>query len=268
VSNKQKEWDDVLFVKYPQLYLPFLEEAKQRAAPEVTGITKILNKYNVQKDATILDFSCGIGRHSVLLSLKGYNVVGYDPSPFFIERAEQWAMEKISRPERRPAFYSGNIKDMLTLLNNNFNFDAIILMDTCFGFKGQEEDMKILNTLNNLAKKDGIFIMETEDRDWRLRNFEHITTSRNDSIEMYDKWKFNFETSTSESTTKFYKYNGKNKRSLLNLNTKLRLYSLHELIHMLKIAGWKYKESYNNICTLKKFNSLELNIVTVSQKID
>lgn len=267
MSNKQKYWDDVLFVKYPQLYLPFLEEAKKRAEAEVSGLCRILNKYKVQKDAKILDFSCGIGRHSVLLALKGYNVVGYDPSLFYIKRAKQYALEKISRTEQRPAFYSGNIRDISTILKNEFNFDVIILMDTCFGFKGEEEDMQILNNLYELTKNGGIFVMETEDRDWRLKNFEQITNNMNNGIEMHDKWKFNFETSTSESITKFYKNNGNSKRLLLNLHTRLRLYSLHELIQMLRITGWKYKESYNNITTLKKFNNTELNIVTVSQKI-
>ena len=139
-------------------------------------------------------------------------------------------------------------------------------MDTCFGFGSESEDIKTLENLSGLTRKGGILIMETEDRDWRLANFENITNYRSKKIEIREKWNFNYETSVSESSSKFYEIHGNMRYLALQLTTRLRLYSLHELLRMLKDSNWRYMESYNDICTLKRFNGTKLNIVTISQK--
>ena len=89
--RKKNRWEYILFFENPGLYLPVLEGAKKRAIGEVSGISKILQKYKIPSNAKILDFSCGIGRHSVNLALRGYEVVGYDPSPLYIEKAKIFA---------------------------------------------------------------------------------------------------------------------------------------------------------------------------------
>ena len=40
-------------------------------------------------DERILDLGCGTGRHSILFADKGYNVVGVDASPTFIQEAQR-----------------------------------------------------------------------------------------------------------------------------------------------------------------------------------
>jgi 2-polyprenyl-3-methyl-5-hydroxy-6-metoxy-1,4-benzoquinol methylase len=73
------------------LYLPFLEQGKEKAVREVEGLCKIFDKYNILKDSKILDLSCGIGRHSIPLAKRGYKVVGYDISSLYLQKAREWA---------------------------------------------------------------------------------------------------------------------------------------------------------------------------------
>ena len=79
------QWDHVLFVKHPELYLPILREARKTAKIEVNGLRKIFRKFGVSDNAKVLDLFCGIGRHSVLIAKMGYTVFGYDPSTLFLE---------------------------------------------------------------------------------------------------------------------------------------------------------------------------------------
>jgi len=60
----------ILFVKYPHLYLPELLKMEDLAEAEVNGICEILDGFKIRR-SKILDFSCGIGRHSIRLANKG-----------------------------------------------------------------------------------------------------------------------------------------------------------------------------------------------------
>jgi len=77
------------------------------------------------------------------------------------------------------------------------------------------------------------------------------------------------ETSAAESRSKFYEKipNGMNLRLVLDLNTRLRLYSLHELIRIINLAGWKYIKSLGDILTLGPAGSETPDILTISRKI-
>ena len=44
------------------------------------GLRKLFNQFNISKDSRILDFSCGIGRHTIPLGKDDFTILGYDPS--------------------------------------------------------------------------------------------------------------------------------------------------------------------------------------------
>jgi len=246
----------------------YLKRSKKKAIYEANGIRRVLQKFDVPDDAQILDFSCGIGRHSIPLSEMGYNVIGYDPSSTYLREAKQTAVKTSAISNNRPKFIRGDpYKLSKELSNKKIKFDAIILMDNSFGYFGKLEDILMLNNLIKVASKNCILIVETENRDWRLSNFEPVTFFRSNKIEMHTTWKFDFETSVSTGNSKFYrKMNNENNKMQLVLKIKIRyrLYSLHELREILNTSGWIYKEAFDDIISLKPFFNDSLSIFSIS----
>ena len=233
--NDRLNWSHILFVENPLVYLPFLEEERKNSQKQVDGIVNLLRQNNIRKGSKILDFSCGIGRHSIELAKRGYKVVGYDPSPLFLEIARNYAAEELLQSSNFPKFYQGNpyYVSQFLLGNNECEFDAIIIMDNSMGYAGISNDSTMLRELHKIAGRNCILIIETENRDWRLRNFESVSVHEFDDIVVYEKWNVNLENSEFESLSSFYeKVNGDENdlNLLLKLGNTMRLYSLHEFI--------------------------------------
>jgi hypothetical protein len=196
-------------------------------------------------------------------------VVGYDPSSTYLRIAERRSATFTQRREKRLKFINGDpycCSDVL-INNNQKNFDVIIIMDNSFGYMDSANDMIMLENLLRVANQKCILIMETENRDWRLLNFEPTTFFESDKMQMIARWKFHFETSISEGSVRFYERSSLNDRNLrlsLKLQMLMRLYSMHELIELICRAGWNYRESYDDIISLGPFSNSNMSIFTVS----
>jgi len=269
VSNRLN-WSYALFVENPFLYLPFLEDQKKSSKKEVDGIVRLIRENNIVDGCKILDFSCGIGRHSIELAKRGYEVIGYDPSNLFLDIARKNSAEEITETSSFPIFYQGSPYSLSKVFDkNNYDFEVIIIMDNSIGYSGMSNDIIMLRELHKVAGRKCVLIIESENRDWRLRNFESNVIREFDKMVINQKWNFNLESSESESLSLFYeKVNseGNDLRLLLKLNTSMRIYSLHELIKLLEDCGWRYSRSYNSILDLNPANiNSGPNMVTVSK---
>lgn len=268
IKDQSTSWPHILFVEYPFAYLPILEAQKKFSGKEVDGLTQLFEENNVKKESKVLDFSCGIGRHSIELAKRGYEVVGYDPSSFYLDRARKDANDELNK--NKPRFYQGDpycpYKQLAEY--NEVGFDAIIIMENSIGYLGRTNDISTLTQLSKVANDNCILVMETENRDWRICNFEPITSSHFDKMVIYEHWRFNFERSETESLSMFYEKTdpqGKVLNLLLRLQTFLRLYSLHELINMLDESGWKYLKGYHSITQLDPITMDSSKIITVGK---
>ena len=137
------------------------------------------------------------------------------------------------------------------------------------GFVGEAQDIQMLTDIFKLAATNCILVTETENRDWIIRNLQPQVNLDFERLEIHEIWRFNLETSVAESRSKFYEKNpnGTSLRLVLDLNTSLRLYSLHELIRIINLTGWKYIKSLGDILTLEPASSETPDILTISRKI-
>jgi 2-polyprenyl-3-methyl-5-hydroxy-6-metoxy-1,4-benzoquinol methylase len=87
LNKKDFDWPQQLFVKYGNLFLKLLQNKAESTKLEVDGLVRIFGEFRVPDYARVLDVSCGIGRHSIPLAEKGYNVLGLDIFPLFIAKA-------------------------------------------------------------------------------------------------------------------------------------------------------------------------------------
>ena len=246
-----------------------LEDLKASADEDVRGIVKIFERFKVKRGSRVLDLFCGIGRHSVKLAKMGYEIVGYDPSSYFLRKADDLARRE-KQNSRKIRFYHGDpgFASETLLRNGEKPFDAIIVMFTSIGYSNIVNDAIIFNDVLPLAKKECVLLLETENRDWRIRNFQPSIEYRYKTLLIHESWNLNLENSVFDGNLNFYRIveKGKLLRCLLDLNVHLRLYSLHELINILSAVGWKFVTSYSNLNGDVPASVNSQNMITVYKK--
>jgi SAM-dependent methyltransferase len=265
VSNSN--WTDILYNKYPYLELPFLEATIPKSKKEVEGICRILKRYKIGTGARILDFSCGIGCHSMELAKKDFKVVGYDPSKFYIEYARRWSKKQDPKTRRNVRFVQGDPLKLIGNFSIDEKFDAAIVMGATIGTNSEKFDTLVLENIGKVLNIGSILILEIENRDWTVNNFQSHTHHQSERIEVIEEWKFNFESSEAQSITKFFqkiRHDHNYLELILELKIKLRLYSLHEIIKMLRTAGWSYLESYDSIVNLTPVKNQSQDMIVVA----
>ena len=239
---EQAHWTKRLFVEEPELYLPFLEDAIDRAPAEVDVLVGLFGRHGVPQEGRVLDVACGIGRHSVLLAGRGYVVTGIDISPAFVRRAREYAMGACTSPR----FIVGDMQAADGVLNSEEPFSAIISMFTSNGYYGREGDVELFSQLRRLAAPGAVLVVLTAHRDWLVRNFEPEGLDKAGGIGILQDRALDLETSTMRSTWQFYEDEGERLKPRLKLEMDHRIYSLHELKALLEEAGWHYAEAYGS----------------------
>ncbi len=263
---KRKDWTELLFVKHPEVFLPWMESMKERAPTEVGGLRRIFEKFRIREGARVLDLASGIGRMSINLAKAGFEVVGVDISPFYLEYAERWARkEKVGD---RVRFYRFDMRDAARQLRKRREerFDAVINFGTSMGYYGEKEDVSTFKSLLGVASSRSILVIDTVNRDYLVKNFQEKEISVLDSIELHDIRKLNFQNSHMENNWRFYRKTRESLRLLLEVPVSHRVYSLHELKQVASSAGWKYLESYGSTERLTPVTTDSFHMTLVGRK--
>ena len=167
-------------------------------------------------------------------------------------------------------FYGGKVDEINKILakGGETNFDAIIIMYNSIGYSNDRDDIRILKNLYRLGGSNCILIIESENRDWTVRNFLEYVLYDFDNIEIHETWKMDLERAMAESRSKFYRKNHDNRglELALDLQTNLRLYSLYELKNAIISSGWLYHKAYGSILDLAPPTIDSQYLVTVSRK--
>ena len=240
VDSGRSHWTHRLFVENGHLYLPFLEAAKPRAEAEVGVIVDQLKEIEVAGGARVLDVGCGIGRHSVPLASRGYEVVGFDFSAPYLEEAGK-AAEAAAVSLR---LVQGDMLEVGRVLGGEKPFQAIVNMFTSHGYHQSDDDLRFFQEMHSLASPGAALVIETLNRDYILRNFTPIGFEEAGRISRYDHRSFDLETSTIHSEWNFYERSGDDLSLRLRVEVELRAYSLHEIKELLARAGWEAVKSF------------------------
>lgn len=134
-------WDVAKY--YDLISSKFVDYEKQ-----VLFLTQLFKKYEIS-GKRILDIACGTGTHSLMLSEKGYEVVGLDVSEKMLDEAKKKAANN-----DRIHFIC---KDM-RMLDFEEEFDAIIFMSSISFLLTLDDIKKTLSGVNKALRSDGIFI--------------------------------------------------------------------------------------------------------------
>jgi len=144
----------------------FNQERLDVTAEEINHIVKLLA---LEKGAKILDLCCGIGRHSLELARRGYQVVGVDLTEEYLAKARRQAESEGLNVK----FVRNDMRQFCQIEN----FDVVINMFTAFGyFETQAENKRVLVNIHCSLRKGGTLIIDMigkevlariyQERDW------------------------------------------------------------------------------------------------------
>ena len=235
-TNEHTHWTRKLFVDNARLYLPFLEQAKDRAAGEVDALARLFAEFGVPDGGKVLDLACGVGRHAVPLAKLGYRVTGVDISPLFIQKAREYAANENADAR----FLVADALDLTNALAYDAPFDAAINMFTSHSYYGRDGDVKMFDGVADLCGPNAPLVVMTANRDAIVRRFAPVGVERAGDVAILQRRALDLETSAMMNIWDFFE--GDESFPSLTLEMNHRVYSLHEMIDVLEDAGWRYLE--------------------------
>ncbi len=268
VLREEEHWTYTLYAKNPDLYLPILESRKEIGALETEGVHRILREEGKER-GKVLDVACGIGRHCIPLAKMGYEVVGYDLSQFFIDRARAWASEEGLGADRL-RFYQGDLRKVAEALTSSgeVGFVAVLNLFSSLGAYGEEEDLRLCKALHEISAPNCLFVIETLNRDFFVRKFQPFSIQRiSQRLRLLELTRLNLETSTIEDNWRFYTETAEGNLKLeLDVPITGRVYTLLELKRLVMAAGWAPVKSQGNLLQSGPVTQESPSIVLVSRK--
>ncbi len=243
------DWTIKFFIDKAHLFLKIMNIRWGIAEREAKGIAKILSNHGISK-GRILDLMCGNGRIAINLAKLGYNVVGVDFSPLYIEDANKKAIEH--GVEDKTSFLVGDIRNLNSIIKDNIPFDGVINVWTSIGYYDESTDEMIFRKAAKLCRDNALLIIaSTASRDFLLRRFLPRTIEEWEDLVVIEDHKFEKYTSRLKSTWRFYNKRNEDLVYIDKLELDIRLYSIHELNSLLRKAGWQIIESYKDLFSLE-----------------
>ena len=240
-----KEYFDELYLKY------FLSTQNE----ELTKLQVKFLENLLKPEGKILDSGCGIGRHSILLAKDGFKITGIDTSRIFLDEANRLLKEsKVENCEFK-------LLDMRKL-DFKGEFDGVISLWFSFGYFYDETNFSILKGFYDALNKDGILIIDVENRDYILKNFVYETFKEKDNLFILERRKFDPITSVVRTHRFFI---GENFRK--DYLRYIRIYSATEMVNLFKAAGLKNIAIFGDYIG-EEFSILSKRIIITGKKLD
>ena len=210
--------------------LLFAEEKLESSKEEIEKITDLAN---LEAGMKVLDMPCGVGRHSIELQKKGFEVVGVDKTKDYIEDAK--AEDESGDIE----FVREDMKDF----RRENSFDAAINWWNSFGyFEDREDDRQMLENIHISLKKGGVFLMDLWSKELTAMNDFQKYWSETDGIYNMEEGKVRDDWKKVERTW-IKVENGET----VEYTWEQRLYAASELEQMLKQVGFSTVKFYGNV---------------------
>lgn len=207
----------------------------QRLAETPIEVDQVLALLKLDPGARILDLPCGIGRHSLEFSRRGYRVTGVDRTRNYLRQAQRQAkkegldVEWIQQDMRRFARLRA--------------FDAAINLFTSFGyFDDQADDRKVLANFFRSLKPGGKLLMDLMGKEVLAKKFQPRSWSEEDGTIILEERLLTRHWSWIESRWTLIKG-----RSMRAFRVAHRLYSAEELASLLQAVGFRKVSIYGNL---------------------
>lgn len=226
----KKQAGDGWWIPFYRDFRPIFDLIPRKVTNQQTRY--MIEKLDLQPGRRFLDSPCGIGRLALPLAKRGIEVTGVDLQPEYLREVERNAkgagirIKLVRSDMRRIEFKS--------------RFDAAANMWTSFGYFRRESDNQlVVNRMFRALKRGGKFLLHLINRDWILRNLQECDYYDLPDLKILERRRFDYQTSIMESSWTYIR-DGEERTNM----SFLRLYSLHELLHIFDKAGFIEVQSF------------------------
>jgi ubiquinone/menaquinone biosynthesis C-methylase UbiE len=218
---------------------------------EADFIRKVMLKRGIT-----LDLCCGTGRHSILLSKKGWRIFGLDLSKNLLAIAK--------RNMKDAGVYFSIVRgDMRSFPFRSQVFNGAVSMFTSFGYLPSEsEDKRSLTEVWRTLKNNGKFLLDVANRNHLINMFQEREWAEFESFYLLEKRTLDIKQSRLMSEWTVIR---KNTGEVRKLQHNVRLYALSKLKPMLNKVGLKVTEIYGGY-EKQRFNDDSTRMIVLAEK--
>jgi SAM-dependent methyltransferase len=210
----------------------FGEQRLAQAALQVDQFTKLLD---LNASATVLDLCCGLGRHSLELARRGFNVTDVDRTGVYLRRAHKQAVEEGLEIEF--------VQEDMRQFCRPQAFDLALNLFTSFGyFENPAEDRRVIVNVHKSLKKGGTLVMEMMGKEVIARIFRERDWHDEDGTIWLEERSISKDWSWIDN--RWILLRGA-KRDEFRVSH--RLYSAAELTALLRDCGFQDVHTYGNL---------------------
>jgi len=170
--EKQKPWheDDSFWDTCgPLMFTP------QRVANTPVEAEKVVDLLEIAPPDHILDLGCGIGRFSLELARRGFQVTGVDRTRSYLDQTREQAEKEGLNIEY--------IRDDMRTFSRPDSFNSVISMFTSFGyFEDPEDDRQVVVNVFDSLKTGGTFIIDAQGKETLARKFRERDWNEADGV--------------------------------------------------------------------------------------
>jgi ubiquinone/menaquinone biosynthesis C-methylase UbiE len=223
-------WDELFDEIYLRTYALRLGEAdsagEARAAASLAG---------VEPPAEILDAPGGFGRHALPLAEAGYRVTVVDRSPVQLAEGRRRAGDA-----GWPRWVQADFRE---LPFTDSSFDAVLNLFSSIGYRGEEEDRRMLGEFLRVLRRGGVLIVETLHRDRLMTIFQSRSWEplENDAVLAEER---RFDPVAGEIEVDHILFADGERRAV---TFRVRVYAVTELVRLLADVGFGDIECFGDL---------------------
>lgn len=214
----------------------YLELYSHRDEEDARWIINLLQRnISAKTSARVLDIACGAGRHSIELARRGFDVTGFDLSPYLIGMAKK-ALKESKEKGLKLKFV---IRDMRSFRFNE-KFDIALNIFSSFGyFDDDRTNFRVFENASASLKKNGYFVFDYLNKNYLLKNIVPATIQKTMgyTIKQFRKIEGNF-------VKKEIRILSEGKSA--GFEERLRLYSPSEIKKALSVFGFSIEKTFGD----------------------
>jgi len=223
--------DESFWEKFKEVL--FSEDRMEKTKYQVDRFIELLE---LEEGDKILDQCCGIGRHSIELARRGYDVTGIDLTGAYLEEAR----EKSEKEGLEIEFIKA---DMREFKRKEF-YDAVINFFTSFGYsRYEEENRKVLQNAYSSLKLGGKFLLDVMGKEVLDGVYTESDKWRLDDGYFLEKRKIRDDLDMLESAWKLIKDDGE----VHEHKFMYKLFTKEKLENMLRDVGFDWVDIYGDL---------------------